>query len=572
MLDDEATVKEFGYLASTLKPKSHKKIVYRCSGCHKQGQTLRFAYVDNHLCTRCAGKKRLAIELEAKEEAYIGKTQANFDDQATLELFGYRASFLEPKSNKPIIYICNICQQQTQSARGAVKPNQKCSSCRYRSRAISQIALKQDILKVAKELGHYPSAKEYGEFGKYHPLTVKKHFGKGWLEVLEVIGFKVKSTKYSIKDVETELKRVRTSIGKFPLLTEYQKLANISIYSVRKVLKCTHWSEILIKVFKIDLETAKSCGESTNTYCPTKDLLKKLKDVAQTLGHSPSIKEAQDNGIPTSTLYKRLKTDWAGILQAAGLDIKTLPTKSSLRFIKAQDIILDIREVRNKLGRTPTREEYLANGKFKNKLIDKHFDGWICALKAAKLSLDDLYKNKKNPISRPDSYYFEQLQELAKKLGHSPNCKQARDYGISVKSLHNRFQTTWAEILQAAGLSKSSLPKASKFIATSNQEILADIKKVAKKLGYLPTESQYKAEGQFLTRSIRNRFGKSWKKILGELEEYISLSGKPISTVAKNKENTINSSTINPKAEDKKESNVAEQSVMNISTFFKNSD
>lgn len=493
--------------------------------------------------------------------------QSNLDDQATLEMFGYYASSLDPLSENIIICICCTCSRQIKAKRRKVKENKECGSCLYKNGGISLEEVKEDILRVVKELGYQPTVKEYGRFGKYGRTIAWTKFKRPWREVLQNIGLKPQRNNYSAKDIEKDLKRVKNELGHLPSVREYRKLGIMSDKTVKTVLKCYHWEEVISKAFNLDLDSAKAYGKNPR-YHTTKDLLKKLNLLAENLGYSPTAEEAQTNGINITALYKRLKTDWVGILKLANLDTKSLSIFSKRRFIKnpdiandiKQDIIKDIRQVKIKLGKIPTRDEYMPNGKYCREKIKTIFGSWANALKAS-FDLKDLYKLKSS-IERPDTYYLELLNDLANKLGRSPNSKEAAKHGISVRILYERFNTNWAGILAKAGLSKTSLPYQSRFRATTNQEILADLKRVKDILGVFPSILEYQQHGSFNSISVIDRFGKKWGEVLEVLEQYLELEPKfdLKETTAISKEQKTNKGT--PKEQ------ISDSSTKNICLFF----
>lgn len=574
MLDDQETLKRFGYLATSVKPKRRKRVVYRCSSCQSLGEIYREQYKgDNHLCVKCAALKRSMLEPLPNQLTNSLLSLSNLDDEATLKRFGYRASSLKPHSMKLIIYTCNLCYQQLEARRSDIQnSNHVCLRCHVSNQKVGKTVIAQDILKVTKELGHQPTVAEYQKFGKYDYTTVRNNFEKDWAEVLEEIGLVVQRKQYSVAEIEKEIKKVKAKLGKIPICSEYEKVSKISPHTVKKLLRCNSWLKVIMKVFKLDEEMAKThIIYGKHQYRTTEQRLKELKELANKLGHSPSCREASDAGIEVTMLYKRLKTNWEGVLQAVGLDIKSLPIHSKVFFIKAEDIASDIREVVASLGKIPTQREYLANGSYGMANLYKYFPRWIEALKATGLDLKEKYRNKKDNTPRPTSHYLEEIQLLAQKLGHAPTTQEAVKSGIKIIKLYQRLKCSWAEILQQAGLKKEDLPSRSRFFFLTNKEVLEDVKRVAIELGRLPKKSDYREKGKYSFLSVIARFGRNWNNVLATIEnettEFLKLSSKQKeqSLVTKKLLN------INPVLNSSNNTNISnhkEDSLDNITRFF----
>jgi hypothetical protein len=74
MIDDKATKERFGYLGTSLSPKSGRRIVYICSGCGKDKETQRATYKQDHVCWQCArSKKKIGQEAITKDILRVTK-------------------------------------------------------------------------------------------------------------------------------------------------------------------------------------------------------------------------------------------------------------------------------------------------------------------------------------------------------------------------------------------------------------------------------------------------------------------------------------------------------------------
>jgi hypothetical protein len=440
------------------------------------------------------------------------------DDKATKERFGYSVENIMPGSGKRIVYFCSSCGRVSQRQRRHYKEGQLCIECARSKRKIGQPAIKEDILRVAKMLGHQPTSREYKKLGKYSISAVMANFGKGWREILSSIGLKVQrrqNDSYSYEEVSKELIAVKTKLGFVPTIEQYLEIGKISLAAIRYTTKCKRWVDIIEKVLGVSKEEGNFYR--AGGYKTTKQHLTKLKEIANNLGHTPSRTQADQAGLKTRELIKRLNTNWLGVLQAANLDPKTLPKGSAVLFATKEDMIKDLCRVAKLIGKPPKSNDYKLHGKYALQTVSSRLGNWQEALKAAGLDLESRYHNKKDNIVRPTDYYLQRLRELAEKLGRAPSGAEASKYGIRIARLYKRLKTDWAGILKIAGINYLSLPSKSLMHYVSNDEMLEDISRVTSLIGHKPNLAEYSKHGIYSASTVKRRFGDSWSSVLDKI-------------------------------------------------------
>ncbi|MBC6301523.1 homing endonuclease associated repeat-containing protein [Listeria booriae] len=212
-----------------------------------------------------------------------------------------------------------------------------------------------------------------------------------------------------------------------------------------------------------------------------------------------------------------------------------------------EELLTEIQELYQKLGRTPKRREYISNY-----VASKRFGSWNAALKAAGLEvvtkrkdltkaelIELVLKAKKElgrvPLSNPehfpyyrqamvkfgtwnkflieaglqpnpnaeikytDDYLIEEVQQMAKRLGYLPHTREFPHYILA----SNRFGS-WRNFLREAGLTPRNVG-AEKY---TNEFLIRAVQEQAEKLGRPPKTSEFKHYS-----ILKARF-KSWNEFL----------------------------------------------------------
>jgi uncharacterized protein with PIN domain len=419
------------------------------------------------------------------------------DEKATKKEFGYISSELSPGSNKPIIFICNSCEKRVKTRRNTYNEKRQCLSCTRKIVKVSKDSIIKDIARVAKQLEHQPTAKEYVKVGKYALETLKRAFGKGWKETLIELGYNIvrrKNDQYSFEEIKADLVAVKQKLGHVPGMKEYLENGKTNYAVIKRATRSKSWAEAMKKVFNITEEEAKKFAQGARP----KDIepkLEELRQLAKKLKRTPSSSDARRNGINTKTLRNHLGSKWTEIVIAAGLDPNKLTQLSLSHLTTDKEILKDVKRVIRELGKSPRLSDYEEKGKFGRKILKSRFGSWQTVLEAAGLEIENRYKEHKAGIYKPTEYYLEKLRELAKKLGHVPTSTEAAKEGIRCWQLNERLNTNWAGVIEAAGLKAEGLSKYALYV--KEQEVIEDIRQVVGILGKIPSRVEYIKHGKF---------------------------------------------------------------------------
>jgi hypothetical protein len=99
--------------------------------------------------------------------------------------------------------------------------------------------IREDVHRVAEELGHCPSYKDYVRCGNHSWQTVVKKFGDGgWEAAMRAIGFDYESDinpeKILTESLRDDVHEVAAKLGHFPTWGEYKRLGKYSPTTVSR--------------------------------------------------------------------------------------------------------------------------------------------------------------------------------------------------------------------------------------------------------------------------------------------------------------------------------------------------
>lgn len=118
--DETETLRQFGYLARTLKPKSEKHIIVTCEGC-KLSRAVRFNQHDRP-CYPCSVRARTK---KPKKQDTIRST---VNERRTREVFGILAPEITERFYPRIIVNCDTCKKEREVCyRNKDKPCRRCA-------------------------------------------------------------------------------------------------------------------------------------------------------------------------------------------------------------------------------------------------------------------------------------------------------------------------------------------------------------------------------------------------------------------------------------------------------------
>jgi Predicted transcriptional regulators len=176
---------------------------------------------------------------------------------------------------------------------------------------------------------------------------------------------------------------------------------------------------------------------------------------------------------------------WDEALEAAGIDEK-------------QALLDELNRVGGKLGHVSKNSEISAHGKYSYSTYSSYFGSWDEALQQS--GFEGRSRTRCESSERTREEMLSTLQSLHERLDRVPKTTDLHD--MSGVSQHNYTQTfgSWDKALEAAGIDKE-------------QAILDEIKRVAKKLGHIPTTTDIHKHDAYPASRYSSYFD-SWDEAL----------------------------------------------------------
>lgn len=232
-------------------------------------------------------------------------------------------------------------------------------------------------------------------------------------------------------------------------------------------------------------------------------LLEDLKTKAKALGRSPSSNEIDaDNEMASSETYRKKFGSFNKALEAAGLTTRKVGELISKPTRTRQQLIDELRAFGEKIGHPPSAKETKKEpGMASSSTYISEFGNWNAALEAAGFSKRPVGSSIKVPFKSSDQMLAE-LRALAKRLGHVPTYDEVdKEPGMAAAPTYeSRFGgLSNAQILAGLTANRVSKPR---------EEMAADLKKLAARLGRSPTQPEVDAEPNMASSgSYADEFG-----------------------------------------------------------------
>jgi len=220
----------------------------------------------------------------------------------------------------------------------------------------------------------------------------------------------------------------------------------------------------------------------------TDELLIDLQRVGDTIEGTPKISDYRKEGEYSPKTLRNRFGSWNDALKKAGY-------QPNVRWkVNKQDLLANLKEIAEELGKPPTTTEYNSRGNFNTQTFKNKFGSWNEALREAGYD-----PNLRKDITRKE--LIDDLQRVGNSVGDTPTISDYSETGkYSPKTLRNRFGS-WNEALQEAGY------QLNKFVP--QEDLLTDLERVHNLLEEVPTCKDYRKHGKYSVGLISDRFG-SW--------------------------------------------------------------
>lgn len=222
---------------------------------------------------------------------------------------------------------------------------------------------------------------------------------------------------------------------------------------------------------------------------PDEKLLTDLRRVAEDLGKTPTTREYEKHGTHTRDTISRRFESYNDAIEKIGY----IPNES--KETSKEDILKDIRRVAESLKKAPTTREYTQKGRHSSSLICRRFESWNAALAEIGYNPNQPIHNKK---------ILADIREVSDDVGGTPSQVEYAEHGThSVQTVVDHFGS-WDSAIIEVGLDPIQTE-------ISVETLLADIRRVANKVGEAPSVPQYLEHGNHSPTTVQNNFGGSWK-------------------------------------------------------------
>lgn len=264
------------------------------------------------------------------------------------------------------------------------------------------------------------------------------------------------------------------------------------------------------------LNNANSAKNEPKTKITITQVTTDIHNVVKQLGRRPTQTDYSKAGkYSLDIVYKVFNQEWDEIL--ASLGYKT-PKKN----YSHSEIITEIERVAKELSKLPTLTEYNQLGRIELSTIkrviklndDTNWEAILSTTLRIPIELVEQAINLDHP------YYQEQLNKIkviSSKLKQTLTREQAIKFGVNVDLLIKRFNKSWLELLELAGLAGIDTNLAQANLTkhcVSNEQMLTDLNTIANLLGYYPNELKYDLLSSYSANELTYRFDKTWVGVI----------------------------------------------------------
>lgn len=215
-------------------------------------------------------------------------------------------------------------------------------------------------------------------------------------------------------------------------------------------------------------------------------LLGGLQSLAARLGKTPTVVDMHEEGQYDPEQYLEAFGGWEEALEAAGLDPDEMGTKR----IPDRELLAELQRLYTELGEPPTQRDMTERGEYSNRTYQLRFGSWSAALQEAMLDTND-------GISEHE--LLREIERLADELGRAPKAAEMDEHGKYAPVTYHRRFGSWREALMEADFETEHR-------GVSDEELLADLERLADELGKPPTTDEVREHGTYSLRTYYDRF------------------------------------------------------------------
>lgn len=229
-----------------------------------------------------------------------------------------------------------------------------------------------DIRRVAADLGRAPTVADYREYGEYTVPTAARPFDGSFVKAREAADVAEGELRpNSREELLADIRAVADEVGGEPSKDEYKEHGEYALSGITYRFESWVDAKKEAGVFDGGLGSAKNVSKEL--------IIQDLRRVdATTSGPVSQVKYNQDGNYTVKTA-QRYFGSWEEACQEAGV---TRPDKGP-RTEETSELIEDIRQVADSLGRPPSRGEYNRMGDFSRQMAIDRLGSWPEAVRRA---------------------------------------------------------------------------------------------------------------------------------------------------------------------------------------------
>jgi hypothetical protein len=294
--------------------------------------------------------------------------------------------------------------------------------------------------------------------------------------------------QYSDEELKTALRELAAELNKSPTVADIQSRDDLPSRSTFRS-RFGSWNDALVAA-GLDPNQAYECSRD--------ELLTAIKQTAEQLDCRPTKRDVVDQTQYSEAPFRHEFGSWSNAMTTAGY--------SAYPQISDEELMEDLREWANyySRGRTaePTKRNMDATGPHAASTYAERFGSWTQAVVEAGLNPDTRSIDRDELIA--------ELTHLQNRLGKRPAFHEMEEHGDYSGWPYLREFGSWNAALRAAGYEprSSGRPEGTTDIPTA--DLIADLRRIARRWGRTPTEEEYQDHGEYSTTTHSRRFG-GWR-------------------------------------------------------------
>jgi len=346
---------------------------------------------------------------------------------------------------------------------------------------VTDTELIENLRKITEELGHPPTRNEADVHGDYGTSTYEKRFG-GWTSALKEADIDLPDEDYRIPTAELleEVARVADVVDGNPTIADIDTSGEYSYETYRQ--RFGSWTKALREA---------GYEPEHHSNIPEHELLEELRHVYAELGRTPTQIEMRECSDFSERPYIDKFGSWNDALRRADIPI------ASYGEISEDDLLDEVRRLRDKLDRVPTLGDLQEHGQYSYGPYYSTFGGWINTLQKLNYELPVAFQDV------PEEELLKEIDRLAEKLDRPPKLDDVHERGKYPASRYRVAFGTWNNALKQAGyeLNEES--------GMSNSALLGEIERLKDELGHVPVVEELHKHGKYSYPTYVDRF-ESW--------------------------------------------------------------